>query len=74
MAFFTTHSTSTMEREGWFRRFMARLGAAFEAQAYASSRRDRIEALEAKSDEELARMGVRRDEIAHYVFRDLFYT
>lgn len=38
------------------------------------SRRDKIEALEAKSDEELARMGIRRDEIAYHVFRDLYYV
>jgi uncharacterized protein YjiS (DUF1127 family) len=38
------------------------------------SRRDQIEALEAKSDTELARMGIKRDGIACHVFRDTFYT
>ncbi|ABL68714.1 MULTISPECIES: hypothetical protein [Paracoccus] len=34
------------------------------------SRRAEIEALEAKSDAELARMGLTRDRIVHYVFAD----
>lgn len=33
-----------------------------------------IEQLYQKSDEELAKMNLRRDEIAAYVFRDLAYT
>ncbi|MDR9484566.1 MULTISPECIES: hypothetical protein [Sediminimonas] len=37
------------------------------------SRVDQIEALQAKSDAELERMGVARDDIARYVFRDTFY-
>ncbi len=50
------------------------LRSAFEAQALASSRREAIVALQAKSDAELARMGIKRDEIAQHVFRDLFYA
>ena len=42
--------------------------------AEASSRVHQVEALQAKSDEELARMGIKRDMIAHHVFRDLFYA
>lgn len=38
------------------------------------TRADQIAALQAKSDEELAKMGVNRDEIPAYVFRDLFYV
>lgn len=34
------------------------------------SRRAQIEALEAKSDEELAKLGITRDRIVHYVFAD----
>ena len=34
---------------------------------------DMIEALEAKSDAELSAMGLRRDDIPYYVFRDLYY-
>lgn len=50
------------------------LARRFERLAHAASRRDRIEALEALSDSELARRGIRRDEIAYHVFRDLFYV
>jgi hypothetical protein len=38
-----------------------------------SSRMTQINALNAKTDAELAKMGLRRDQIAHYVFRDLYY-
>jgi uncharacterized protein YjiS (DUF1127 family) len=54
--------------------FLASLARAFEAHAYAASRRDQIEALEAKSDAELAEIGIHRGQIAQYVYRDLFYA
>lgn len=38
------------------------------------SRFGEIQALEAKSDAELAAMGLRREDIARHVFRDLFYV
>lgn len=34
------------------------------------SRRAQIEALEAKSDEDLAKLGITRDRIVHHVFAD----
>ena len=57
-----------------FSTFLTSLGRAFEAHAYSASRRDQIDALEAKSDTELAEIGVTRDQIVHYVYRDLFYA
>jgi hypothetical protein len=39
----------------------------------AEVRGEKIAALEAKTDSELAAMGLHRDEIAAYVFRDLMY-
>jgi hypothetical protein len=39
----------------------------------AEARGEQIRALYAKSDEELAKMNLSRDGIAHYVFRDLMY-
>lgn len=39
----------------------------------ASSRITRVEALRAKSDAELAAMGIKRDDIVHHVFKDLYY-
>ena len=57
-----------------FSGFLASLARAFEAHAYAASRRDQIETLQAKSDAELAEIGIKREEIVHYVYRDLFYA
>ena len=45
-----------------------------ENSAKARSRRPQFEMLEAKSDAELAELGIRdRADIARYVFRDMFY-
>ncbi len=38
------------------------------------TRIDRIRALEAKSDEELEKLGIQRDGIVAHVFRDRFYV
>lgn len=72
----TTHTDAAATapiRDRW-QRFTAALRRGFDAQTRHRSRRDKIEALEAKTDAELARMGIRRDEIAYHVFRDLFYV
>lgn len=53
--------------------FFTRLGQGVNAYVEARSRRDQIEALEAKSDEELARMGLTRDGIVAHVFRDIIW-
>lgn len=58
----------------WFSSFLTSLGRALEAHAHYASRRDQIEALEAKSDAELAEIGVKREQIVHHVYRDLFYA
>ncbi len=50
------------------------LRQAIETQAQSASRRGLIEKLEAKSDAELSQLGVKREEIGQYVFRDLFYA
>ncbi len=50
-----------------FRKWLSRGTEAYIAK---QSRRAEIEALEAKSDAELARMGLTRDRIVHYVFSD----
>ncbi|UWR24201.1 DUF1127 domain-containing protein [Sulfitobacter sp. S190] len=39
-----------------------------------SARVRQIEALQSKSDAELADIGIKRDEIVHHVFRDLYYV
>ena len=54
--------------------FLAALGRGLTAYADRKSRAGEIAALNAKTDEQLAAMGIRRDQIAVYVFRDLFYV
>lgn len=73
MANITTNVSASPLRDGW-KKFTAALVRGLEAQAAVTGRRNRIEALEAKSDEELARMGLRREDIAYHVFKDLFYA
>lgn len=51
----------------------ARLGQGLNVYVEAHSRRDQIEALEAKSDAELARIGLTRDRIVAFVFRDMIW-
>lgn len=74
----TTYSTDISgkktDEKGFLARWLDRISRSMERQAHVLSRRDLIEMLEAKSDKELAALGVRRDQIAHYVFRDLFYA
>lgn len=54
-------------------RVFATLGHSLINASGISARSEQIEMLEAKSDAELAAMGLRRDTIAYHVFRDLHY-
>ena len=53
--------------------FFAAIGNAMIAASSNSSRLNKVEMLNAKSDAELAKMGIKRDDIVHHVFRDLYY-
>ena len=53
--------------------FFATLGQGMNAYMHRKSRMDEIEALNAKTDSELADIGITRDDIPRYVFRDTFY-
>ncbi|MFT4014990.1 MAG: hypothetical protein QM682_16695 [Paracoccus sp. (in: a-proteobacteria)] len=55
-------------------KFFAKLGQGLNSYIETRSRRAEIAALEAKSDAELAKMGITRDRIVHYVFRDLIWA
>lgn len=55
-------------------RFLASIMERLESYAHVRSRRDQIDALEALSDAELAKMGITREEIVHHVFRDLYFA
>lgn len=54
--------------------FFATIGHGMNAYMERRSRMSQILALEAKTDAELAAMGIRRDRIVHHVFRDLYYV
>ena len=53
--------------------FFSRIGQGVNAYIESRTHQAEIEALEAKSDEELARMGLTRDRIIAHVFRDVFW-
>ena len=53
--------------------FFAAFGRALVASSYAEARLNQAEQLNAKTDEELAEMGLRREDIPAYVFRDLMH-
>lgn len=52
--------------------FMSLFNAA-DLTAAANARVRQMEKLNAKSDAELAKMGLRREDIARYVFRDIYH-
>ncbi|SHM02635.1 protein of unknown function [Roseovarius litoreus] len=74
MAVFTTNISDAPARlRDWLKTVGTALALGFEAHAHRASRRNQIEALEAMSDAELARIGLRRDDIVRHVYGDLFY-
>lgn len=54
--------------------FFASIGQGMNAYMERRSRMDQITRLEAKTDEELSNLGIKRDRIVQHVFRDLFYV
>jgi uncharacterized protein YjiS (DUF1127 family) len=54
-------------------RLAGALARGIERHGRRASRRDAIEAMERKSDAELARMGLRRADIPRHVYHDLYY-
>jgi uncharacterized protein YjiS (DUF1127 family) len=71
MASTTTNSSG---RPGFLGAVFARLMQGLENHMRVASRRDLVERLEAKSDAELAELGIRREDITKHIFRDLFYA
>lgn len=54
--------------------FFKSIGDSILRAGLASSRVHRVEALRAKSDSELADIGIKREDIVHHVFKDLYYV
>ena len=72
MAHAATHSDAASVSASLYALF-SRLGAALMRAAESRSRVEQMERLNAKSDEELAALGLRREDIARYVFRDMMF-
>ncbi len=71
MAFITDHFRAPTFPG--LRSFFEGLSKSIDLAASSRHRVDQMERLSAKSDAELAELGIRRDEIARYVFRDILY-
>lgn len=56
-----------------FEGFFASFASGFVAHMERKARTGQIATLNAKSDAELDAMGLKRQDIPHYVFRDMFY-
>lgn len=70
------HATTITNDSGFRARldaFLAGLGRGFNAYVESRSRIHQIHRLNALSDADLEKRGIKRDEIPAYVFRDLFY-
>ncbi|MFG6562771.1 hypothetical protein ACGYLI_01005 [Sulfitobacter sp. 1A13421] len=71
------HSVSPLEglrRAGaGLRGFFAGIGHGIMMGSTAQRRFEQVQSLQAKSDEDLSAMGIKRDDIVHHVFKDLYY-
>jgi hypothetical protein len=54
--------------------FLLTVGRAMARNSSMQGRLDLVRALEAKTDDELAALKIRRDQIVHHVFKDLYYA
>jgi hypothetical protein len=54
--------------------FLALLGSVFAQASLANRRMELVERLRAKSDEDLAQLGIKRDDIVQHVFLDLHFS
>lgn len=72
MAFISTTGLHEARIASRLHDVFAAIGRSFIAYMERSSRLADIDRLNAMSDAELAKLGIRRDRIAYYVFRDCF--
>ncbi len=71
MALISEHSMSTGSAHGFFHRLFSGIGSVLTLMSERDARYDRILRLHAKSDEELAAMGLKREDIVRHVYRDV---
>lgn len=65
--------TATRKFVSFIGRIFASFGHSMTMAAEARARFETFSALQGKSDEELAKLGLKRDQIARHVFSDLYY-
>jgi uncharacterized protein YjiS (DUF1127 family) len=73
MAFSDFSTPLSTRTRTWLNDFFALIGRRYDAYVHFASRRDQIDAYNAKTDAELAEMGLTRADIARHVFRDKFH-
>lgn len=73
MAHYTTDHAAFGPATNPIGRFFAAIGNAMVAMSTANSRVHQVERLQAMSDEELSLRGLRREDIARHVFRDVIW-
>jgi len=74
MAYITqSHSTTLSDIWSGISRFFAGIGRGMIAASSGEARLRTVNALNAKTDDELAAMNLRREDITAYVFRDLMH-
>jgi hypothetical protein len=69
----TTNPIAPDHVSGPVARFFERIGNALVAMSMANGRLRHVEALNGLSDEALARRGLKRADIVHHVFRDVYW-
>jgi hypothetical protein len=73
MADITAHSTNAAPRTG-FRAVLHAIADFFENAAASNRRVRQVQYLQSLTDEELAQRGLKRENIVHHVFSDLYYV
>ena len=73
MAFFNDTQTARPSFFDGFKAFFRTLGSSIDLAASANARLAKVEELSALSDAQLAKKGLRREDIARYVFRDIMH-
>ena len=74
MAHYSTDHSAFVPISNPFSRFFAAIGNALVMVSTSNQRVRQVEALQALSDEELKNRGLRREDIARYVFHDVFWS
>lgn len=74
MAHIATHDTSFGAGTISVRRWFAAIGRAFVRMSIPHARMNQVQALQKLSNEQLAERGLRREDIARHVFRDVLWS